>query len=76
MEINGITFTLTGETYEINRGLVYPASLVGHYTRSQVTKSLIGHRLNGRRIIGLDMFCIESQTNKPIGILVDIKGSE
>ncbi len=70
-EINGIKFEKSGEPFEIKgRGTVYPVKLVGKYTHTQVSKALLGAEWNGKVIKGVEMFAVEDQTNKVVGILI------
>ena len=72
MKINGIKFKFSGEIFEIkDRGSVYIVNLIGTYTHSEVSTALIGEKYKDRKIIGVEMFAVENQTDKPIGILLE-----
>ena len=71
-EIIGLKFVMSGEGYtQSNGGEVLTAVLVdGEYTGSQVSSALVGQDLDGKEIRGVEMFAVEQQTDKAIGLLI------
>jgi hypothetical protein len=72
---NDITFTLDMDEppcYLKDRGWVHLGQLVGTYDRDQL-KDLLGLKLWGSPILGIESFAVCSQANGPIGILLDSK---
>ncbi|HUT87017.1 MAG TPA: hypothetical protein VMX15_02905 [Candidatus Heimdallarchaeota archaeon] len=71
-EINGIRFVLSGEGYTLaNGGEVLTGWLRdGEYTGDQVSKALLGQDLDGKEIRGVEMFAVDQQTDKAIGLLI------
>jgi len=54
----------------VGRGWVHVAMLCGSYNRDQL-KDLIGLQLWGTKVLAVESFCIDNQTNRPIGLLVN-----
>jgi hypothetical protein len=72
MNINGIQFEWTGSNYTItNKGLVLGAKLVGTYNHQEVVNALVGQQYAGLTFIGVEMFAVDDQTDRLIGIMVD-----
>lgn len=67
--INGIVFKLTGESFNVSRGTIYAAKLACKCNRDNLNQ-LIGHTLNGKKILGIESFAIYNQSYKDIGILL------
>lgn len=58
--------------YIKDRGYTHSARLVGDYTRTDL-KRLAGAEIAGQRIIGVESFAVENQSNKQIGLLTKEK---
>lgn len=75
IEINGIKFDAIGwfpiALRERGDAIVLTVQLAdGEYTGSQVSECLVGATLSGHKIRGVEMFAVEQQTDKTIGILI------
>jgi len=72
MKVNGIEFEFLGDSYVVrDRGRSYSAKLIGEYTHDEISDKLIGKRLpiTNKKIRGIDMFCVDLQDNKIVGLL-------
>jgi len=70
VKINNVEFEFMGESYDISgRGRVYTARLKGSYTSTQVSKALVGQKVEDKEIAAIEMFAIDRQVNLPIGII-------
>jgi len=79
IEINGIRFNPLGWfplSYMSTRqgrtgGIILTAQLVdGEYFRDQVSSALVGQSIEGKKIRGVEMFAVDQQTDKKIGLLI------
>ena len=74
MKVNGIEFMFLGDSFLVkDRGRAYTAKLIGRYTATQIKEALLGQEIpaTGKRVLGVEMFAIEHQSDTPISLLFE-----